>query len=421
MLTSVHETFGQRLRALRQSRELTQAKLAERIDISVDYLSKIERGLASPSFAIIENLSRFFKTEPATFFAAERTNATPRMRDAADREAHAQIFADCVDPILLVSLEGLLLDMNPQAERELGYAREDLVGRPASAVIPTELRDIADEHLRRCKAGQEIKDYEAYLLHKSGNWIPALMSLSLIRDPAGAPLCAAFITKNTLALKHHQAELQETLDERECLLRELHHRVLNNLQIIISMLELSFRREQTPSCQAKIRDMISKLQAIGGVHAQVYNKGRLSRVNLAQFASDHVAKLMAIFKTSRITPTYNLERVLLPVTQAIPFALVFNEVMTNVLKHAYPGGGKGTVGVDLEEVGERIIRLAITDHGRGIPPGVDPQTADTLGFTLIRTIVANQLGGNVQFSNKIGATVRIEFARNLHPAPCPAP
>lgn len=390
---------------LRQACELTQAALAERIDISVDYLSKIERGLASPSFAVIEHLSGFFEVEPAAFFSAPEA---PVHQPAAD--AYAQIFVDCVDPIIIEDLNGVVVDMNRQAELEFGRRSSDLTGRPIKAIIPPELHDMADEHLRLCLAGREVRDRESYRLDAAGKWRPVLVSLTLIHDAAGAPWRVASITKDTSALKGYQEDLLQTLDERECLLRELHHRVLNNLQVVVSMLELSFAQEETSACRSRIRDMIAKLQAMGQVHAQVYNAGRLARVDLAQFVADHVSRLRSIYRAPGITPSYTLGKVHLPVTQALPFALVFNEIMTNVLKHAYPEKRQGQVEIGLEREGGRI-RLAVSDNGRGLPPGIDPATSESLGFTLIRTLVSTQLGGQVLYSNTTGTSIRVEFPR----------
>ncbi|MEW5772422.1 MAG: PAS domain S-box protein [Thermodesulfobacteriota bacterium] len=403
MMTSVQIIFGQRLRLLRQARQLTQAALAESLDISVDYLSKIERGLASPSFAVIEHLSGFFGVEPAAFFHAEEPAA-----EAPD--VYAQIFTDCVDPIVIEDLDGMVTDMNRQAEQDLGYARGDLVGRPVKTVIPPELHELADENLRRCLAGEEVRDRETHRLDAAGAWRPVLASLSLIRDAQGRPWRVASITKDTSALKGYQEEILASLEERECLLRELHHRVLNNLQVVVSMLELSFAREKAPECRGKIRDMMAKLHAIGQVHAQIYNAGRLSRVDLAQFVTDHMNRLRGIYRTPDITPSFTLGRVQLPVTQALPFALVFNELATNALKHAYPAQRRGPVEVGLEQEEDRI-RLAVSDNGRGLPSGVDPYTSDSLGFTLIRTLVASQLDGQVRFRDNGGITVQVEFPR----------
>ena len=408
MISAVHAIFGPRLRSLRQSRQLTQAALAERIDISVDYLSKIERGLASPSFAVIEHLSGVLQVEPAAFFRGEEPPPPPAP------DAYAQIFTDNVDPIVIADLEGRVVDLNRQAENEFGLPRGELVGKPANAVIPQELRKAAEERLRMCLDGQEIRDRETFRLDRAGAWRPVLESLSLVRDERGEPWRVATITKDISTLKAYQEEILVTLEERECLLRELHHRVLNNIQVMVSMLELSFDREREDPCRSRIRDIIAKLQAMSQVHAQVYNAGRLSRVDLAQFVADHVDKLRGIYRTPGVDPAFTLGRVVLPVTQALPFALVFNEVMTNVLKHAYPPERSGPVEIGLEREGE-TVRLAVSDSGRGLPPGLDPATSDSLGFTLIRTLVGSQLRGQVRYAGQDGTSVHIEFPRQPLP------
>jgi|GEM_PF-1565908 len=181
--------FGRRLRQLRQSRDLTQAALSERIGISLDYLSKIERGLASPSFFVIEKLSSHFQVSPAMLFLSPRDFA-PDRADRVDDDIlayRARTFMHCVDPILISNIDAVIVDVNTVAEREFGWQARELVGRPLLSLAPDTFLAYMTEIVSLCAKGTDLRNARAALISRDGKRIPALLSLTLLRDEKNAP------------------------------------------------------------------------------------------------------------------------------------------------------------------------------------------------------------------------------------------
>ncbi len=186
--------FGRRLRHLRQSRDLTQAVLSERIGISLDYLSKIERGLASPSFAVIEKLSLFFSVAPASLFLFPRDLAANHA-DARTLEYRSFAFLHCVDPIFITNTHEVIVDVNMVAEREFDWPAKELLGRPMRSLVPDECLPYVTELLALCRRGTDLRNARASLFCRSGKRVPVLASLTLLRDQENEPARLIFLAR----------------------------------------------------------------------------------------------------------------------------------------------------------------------------------------------------------------------------------
>lgn len=186
--------FGRRLRHLRQLRDLTQAALSERIGISLDYLSKIERGLASPSFFVIEKLSLFFSVSPATFFQSlHDIQANPVDTETIGYRSIA--FLHCVDPIFITNTELMIVDLNTVAERVFGWPAKELLGRPILFLASDDSRSYVSEILALCRRGSDLRNARTNLLSRDGRRVPALASVSLLRNEQNEPARLAFMAR----------------------------------------------------------------------------------------------------------------------------------------------------------------------------------------------------------------------------------
>ncbi|MFZ5812924.1 MAG: helix-turn-helix domain-containing protein [Thermodesulfobacteriota bacterium] len=178
--------FGRRLRHLRQLRDLTQAALSERIGISLDYLSKIERGLASPSFFVIEKLSLFFSVSPATFFQSLHDIQANQV-DTETIGYRSIAFLHCVDPIFITNTDLMIADLNTVAERVFGWPARELLGRSILSLAPDDSRSYVSEILELCRKGSDLRNARTELLSREGRRVPVLASVSLLRDAQNEP------------------------------------------------------------------------------------------------------------------------------------------------------------------------------------------------------------------------------------------
>ncbi len=208
-----------------------------------------------------------------------------------------------------------------------------------------------------------------------------------------------------------EKKIQDSLDEKVLLLGEIHHRVKNNLQVISSLLDLTRRRTMNPEAQMVLADARSKIYTMALVHSQLYRSESFSRIDMGVHIRKLLGSINQIYAAShrKIRPIIECSHVFLSVTQAIPCALVLNEVISNVYKHAYPEDAKGECFISMTEVEEKRIHFCVRDEGVGIPEGVDIENTETLGLKLIRNLIRKQLKGDVRFECGKGTSIIAEF------------
>jgi two-component sensor histidine kinase len=204
----------------------------------------------------------------------------------------------------------------------------------------------------------------------------------------------------------HRVELQtqalrEALDARELLLRELHHRVKNNLQIVTSLLGMQAARA-APETARRFQECQRRLSAIAHMHEQMYTTGTVGALNAKRFLLDFAPEVARAYgATERIDLRLDLEDISLNVEQATPFVLLAGEILTNAFKHGFAEDGRGSIAVELRRKGGEAV-LRVTDTGRGMPPGASRETQG-LGMMLIDGFT-RQLGGSSTIDSDTSGT-----------------
>jgi two-component sensor histidine kinase len=205
--------------------------------------------------------------------------------------------------------------------------------------------------------------------------------------------------------------VRASLREKEVLLKEIHHRVKNNLQVISSLLNLQARYLPDPAARAIFSQSQNRVQSIALVHERLYESADLSHVNFAKYVMVLLDNIFDTYDaTSRgISKIIDIGDANLTVDVAIPCGLIVNEVVTNALKHAFPDGRRGTVRVTLtERPGD--MELTIEDDGIGIPADIDPRNTVSLGLDLVTTF-ADQLNAEVDIARVAGTSFRFRFRK----------
>jgi two-component sensor histidine kinase len=206
--------------------------------------------------------------------------------------------------------------------------------------------------------------------------------------------------------------MRGSLREKEVLLKEIHHRVKNNLQVISSLLNLQARYLPDPAAREIFRASQHRVQSIALVHEKLYQSADLSHVDFSDYT---VALLDNLFETfdagpRGISKLIDIGAIRLSVDIAIPCGLIVNELVTNALKHAFPGGREGTVRVILREGADGALDLTVGDDGVGLPEGVDPRKTSSLGLDLVFTF-ADQLDAQVEVGRQGGSFYRFRFRK----------
>jgi two-component sensor histidine kinase len=218
------------------------------------------------------------------------------------------------------------------------------------------------------------------------------------------------VVRDITARKLTEKQLKASLKEKEVLLKEIHHRVKNNLQIISSLLDLSRRRTENQEVVDLLSAARAKVHTMALIHTQLYQSERFDRIDMQSHIRDMIIHLSQLYGAKEnITPIINASDVHLSVTQAIPCALALNELISNVYRHAFQQGEEGTVEVSMEQSSDGTISLNVKDDGIGIPEEIDINETDTLGLKLVRNLVLGQLSGRLQIERNDGTEILIEF------------
>ena len=211
-------------------------------------------------------------------------------------------------------------------------------------------------------------------------------------------------------------ELRRSLGEKEVLLQEVHHRVKNNLQVISSLISLQLHKPENEGARDALEECRGRVFAIALIHEKLYRVADFSRIQFDDYVRDLSQNFLGAAQpqSAMIRLELALQPVLLDVEQAIPCGLILQELLSNVLKHAFPQTRQGTVQVELSEGAEEVT-LAVRDDGVGFPASFDHEAAPSLGIKLVH-ILAEQIGARCQIEAQSGTRAAIRFARHAKAA-----
>jgi PAS domain S-box-containing protein len=205
-------------------------------------------------------------------------------------------------------------------------------------------------------------------------------------------------------------QLTRLLTEKDILLKEVHHRVKNNLQIISSLLRMHGERVRDPAAASALADSRRRVLSMALIHEQLYGSQQMNAIDFGEYALMLVNELFCSCSwEGKITSRVEAASVLLRIDQAIPLGLILNELVTNALKYAYPAGTGGEVLVELKEL-ETEVCLAVSDQGAGLPAGWELKNKGTLGLPIV-DMLAKQLGGKLTLENGHGTRFSVTFRR----------
>jgi two-component sensor histidine kinase len=208
-----------------------------------------------------------------------------------------------------------------------------------------------------------------------------------------------------------QRQIAAALQEKEVLLKEIYHRVKNNLQVISSLLSLQADAVEDPNVRNLLEESQRRIQAMSLVHQKLYASDDLASIDVRAYVQHLLEDLNRAYGTQdRIDFHVQIpEHSRMDIDTAIPFGLILTELISNALKYAFPSPQSGRVAVILRPDGEQRWLLEVQDDGVGIPPHIDIANATSLGLTLVNDLVS-QLRGNVQLERSHGTRYRIQLA-----------
>jgi len=223
------------------------------------------------------------------------------------------------------------------------------------------------------------------------------------------------IYRQNLTLHQLLGEKDQLLTDKDLLMKEVHHRIKNNLQLIVSLLDSQSLYLNNAAAQAALQDTQNRIKAISLLHQKLYGSATATRVKISSYILEIINNLNESFDTgdNLIAFTYSVAPLSLDVSEALPIGVILNEAVTNSIKHAFPDKRKGEINVSLHETETGAVRLRIKDNGIGLPENFDYDQRDSMGLTLIRGL-SQQLNGHFSIESMDGVIVTVEFTHSLY-------
>jgi len=206
-----------------------------------------------------------------------------------------------------------------------------------------------------------------------------------------------------------ELQIEKSLKEKETLLKEIHHRVKNNMQVVSSLLFMQARKTEDAEVKGILLESQNRIKSIALVHERMYQSEDFEKIDYNDYIRKFTRHLFESYQvySTRISLSINKEMVYLPIDKAVPCSLVINELVSNALKHAFPEGRTGTIFIDFQRQEDRYI-LVFRDDGIGMPQGIDNTHYETFGLELIRGLVG-QLNGTIELDRTAGTAYTITF------------
>jgi PAS domain S-box-containing protein len=338
----------------------------------------------------------------------ERAELLRQREEARLHAERSRFFELSLDLVCIASTEGRFLQLSPSFSSTLGYSLEELLTSPFFDFVHPDDLPATREELSRLSGGALTRDFRNRYRCKNGSY--RWLQWRCRPDADGRIYgVARDVTRDAALvdeLRRKQESLGAALKEREVLLQEIHHRVKNNLQIMSSLINMQVRQMRDTSAIGALHECRTRIEAIALIHEKLYQSSDYARVPFAGYARS-LARAVLDASASPIALKFDVDLIDLPVDRAMACGLILNELITNALKHAFPGDRGGTISVELRESDGEAI-LAVTDDGVGLPPGFDPTASNSLGMQLVM-MLAEQIEGHLDLARVHGTRVQIAF------------
>ncbi len=248
----------------------------------------------------------------------------------------------------------------------------------------------------------------------AGMVLALLLAFSFYRGFQNTKKANNIIASQKKETEEKKEIIESSLKEKEILLKEIHHRVKNNLQIISSLLNLQANRTNNEDLKKTIHEAKNRISSMALIHQKIYQSGNLSSIDFQTYIEQMVQSMETTFNTGKKEISYNINTngIILDIDTSIPLGLIINELLTNSYKYAFAGKESGIITIVLQKKNEEEMELHISDNGIGLPTNFDLNALNSLGLKLVKGL-SNQLKGTIRFETHHGTHCFITFKNPL--------
>jgi PAS domain S-box-containing protein len=345
-------------------------------------------------------------------------------RDLRDSEArYRTIVENSNDALFIQDFNGIISDVNENACKMLGYRRDELVGANLSTISKPNDDQYIPEQMTTLR-NNDLLLFESEVILKDGALLPIELSAKVVsRDGDG--IIQSFVRDITKrkqadeALRESDKALRALLAEKDVLLKEVHHRVKNNLAAIMGLIDLQGQKIVDEPTRAAMTELSNRIRSMSLVHEQLYQSKDLSRIDFQNYLDTLVSHLhLSYERFFNLHVSVVATGVEMSLDAAVPCGLLITELVTNAFKYAFPEGQPciGTLRCEIAVTAEwdgATYTLTVADNGVGLPAGLDWTKTKTLGLLLVKMLGQNQLQGKIELDRTGGTTFRLRFVPKI--------
>lgn len=380
-------------RALKERSELLERKKAEK-ELKTAY-NQMEEKIQNRTHELSQINQRLMKE------ITERNKVGEALKKSENK--YKSLLLAIPDLMFIITKDGTIIDFRASSH-ELAITKDKIIGINISSIglSDADLK-LALEKIKKSLEYDTLENFEYELkVASSLNYYEARVKRLNNREV----LC---IVRDITNKRKAEDKLNKSLKEKDILLKEIHHRVKNNLQIVSSLLSLQSQHIKEPDSVEVFKESQSRIISMALIHEKLYQTGDLTQINLSEYANELVNDLFRSYSVNTSRVKFKIESNDFPVdiNTAIPCGLIINELITNSIKHAFPDDRNGEIKMEIRCHGENC-RIKIGDNGVGLPENLDINDVNTLGLKLV-TNLTRQLDGTIELDRDDGTSFTIKF------------
>ena len=317
------------------------------------------------------------------------------------------IFENIQDVFFKTDKNGIFKIISPSIERYSGYKPEEIIGKSAEKFYfdPNERKLFLEEIEKK----GHVEDHELSFKTKDNKVINVSINAQITRNSLNEPDGIEGTIRDITERKQMEIKLKKSLKEKEMLLKEIHHRVKNNLMIISSLLSLQSDYIKDKASKNIFIESQNRARSMALIHEKLYQSTDLKSINFGDYIRNLTSELFYTYRVGKVKVelVYNIEDLNLDVNTAIPLGLIANELITNSLKYAFLDGNDGIVNIEFRKEDHNYLFI-IKDNGVGLPEGFDFKNSDSLGLQLVNSL-SEQIDAEIELNTDNGTEFKIKF------------
>lgn len=320
-----------------------------------------------------------------------------RQRLNSNQKYTRLLLDSSIDMICACDQNGKITELNQAGQNTFGYSITEVLSDDLSRLYAEKDQYNA---IRKIITEDEIFLGEVVHRKKNGETFPAYISASVLKNERGEIIGMMSISRDITRIKETEEQLKKSVHEKEILLKEIHHRVKNNMQVISSILKLQSAYVKDKKTIELLDECRNRIASMAFIHATLYMTKDFTNINFADYVTNIASNLQQSYRVPDKKTLLKLDvpKVFLHIDDAIPCGLIINELLSNSFKYAFAKTKKGTVGISVKVKKENII-LAIWDNGAGFPQKVDYKNTESLGLQLVMSLT-EQLAGKIKLESR---------------------